>query len=116
MEVEKRGEMRGSGSNGVEYGGMGSINGQTFKRGPAGRVGLISLIARRYPDDGPSHMRRPVMGFIVCALISKMTEIRTWCDGCIRQSVSVATVRRCILQWLLRSSFLQNFLVMCLQI
>ena len=27
VEVEKRGEMRGSGSNGVEYGGMGSING-----------------------------------------------------------------------------------------
>ena len=36
MEVEKRGEMRGSGSNGVEYGGVGSINGQILKRGPAG--------------------------------------------------------------------------------
>ena len=36
VEVEKRGEMRGSGSNRVEYGGMGSINGQILKRGPAG--------------------------------------------------------------------------------
>ena len=44
-EVEKRGEMRGSGSNGVEYGGMGSINGQTFKRGPAGS-GRVNFINR----------------------------------------------------------------------
>ena len=60
---------------------MGSINGQMFKRVQPGRVGLISLIARRFPDDGPSHMRRPIMVSVVCALISKMKEIRTWCDG-----------------------------------
>ena len=44
MEVEKRGEMRGSGSNGVEYGGVGSINSQILKRGPAGsgRVNFIN--------------------------------------------------------------------------
>ena len=52
MEVEKRGEMRGSGSNGVEYGGMGSINGQILKRGPAGsgRVNFINraTIPRRW--------------------------------------------------------------------
>ena len=45
VEVEKRGEMRGSGSNGVEYGGMGSINGQILKRGPAGS-GRVNFINR----------------------------------------------------------------------
>ena len=45
MEVEKRGEMRGSGSNGVEYGGVGSINGQILKRGPAGS-GRVNFINR----------------------------------------------------------------------
>ena len=44
MEVEKRGEMRGSGSNGVEYRG-GSINGQIVKRGPAGS-GRVNFINR----------------------------------------------------------------------
>ena len=39
VEVDKRGEMRGSGSNGVEYGGMGSINGQILKRVQPGWVG-----------------------------------------------------------------------------
>ena len=39
VEVEKRGEMRGSGINGVEYGGVGSINGQILKRVQPGRVG-----------------------------------------------------------------------------
>ena len=51
VEVEKRGEMRGSGSNGVEYGGVGSINGQILKRGPAGsgRVNFINraMVPRR---------------------------------------------------------------------
>ena len=45
MEVEKRGEMRGSGSNGVEYGGVGGINGQILKRGPAGS-GRVNFINR----------------------------------------------------------------------
>ena len=45
MEVEKRGEMRGSGSNRVEYGGVGSINGQILKRGPAGS-GRVNFISR----------------------------------------------------------------------
>ena len=65
----------------MEYGGMGSINGQILKRGPA-RSGRVNFINRAtVPDDGPSHMRRPVVVSVVCALISKMTEIRTWCDG-----------------------------------
>ena len=45
VEVEKRGEMRGSGSNGVEFGGMVSINGQILKRGPAGS-GRVNFINR----------------------------------------------------------------------
>ena len=45
VEVEKRGEVRGSGSNGVEYGGVGSINGQILKRGPTG-LGWVNFINR----------------------------------------------------------------------
>ena len=61
----------------VEYGGMESINGQILKRGPAGS-GRVNFINRAtVPDDVPSHMRRPVVVSVVCALISKMTEIRT---------------------------------------
>ena len=42
---KREGRWEEVGSNGVEYGGVGSINGQIFKRGPAGS-GRVNLINR----------------------------------------------------------------------
>ena len=99
-----------------EMKGWGGLNGLILKKTPArsGRVRLINhaMVPRRRSVAVVTTrrwFRRVCPNF-------RMTKIRTWCDGCIRRSVAFATVRRCIRQWLLRSSFLENFLVMCLQI
>ena len=64
----------------MEYGG-GKYKRSDFEKGPAGS-GRVDFINRATVlDDGPLHLRRPVVGSVVCALIFKMTEIRTWCDG-----------------------------------
>ena len=42
---KREGRLEEVGSNGVEYGGVGSINGQILKRGPAGS-GRVNFINR----------------------------------------------------------------------
>ena len=96
--------------------GLGSLNGLILKKTPAGsgRVRLINhaMVPQRRSIAYVTNRR---WFRHVCPSL-KIIERRTWYDGGIRPSVAAEKVRRCMRQWLLQSNFLQNFLVMCLQI